>query len=265
MFVLEDKIVPYPTLIVENKDIKHRAHFLYELNTPILLFDNAHNKPKEFAADVEHGLTNLLGADDNFNNVFIKNPNSNEFTVFDTGFTYDLAELNEYIVNKPAKKVEKYCSLLSRNCYLFDKGRFWSYNNILLYENFSQFFADVFEKIHIENSKLSTMLSDKEIGYIAKSIATWTWKNRYRIRGSKFDVGAVKDFYNGDWKALSDKEKKQQGAYYCHSKQRQETEKKIISAIALLKSKNERITKTAVAQILGLSREKIGKNYSYLF
>lgn len=264
LFVLEDNVVPMPTLIVENKDDKKRAHFLYELNTPILMFDKASDKPKRFAYDVERGLAKLLKADENFNGVFIKNPNSSNYTVYDTGLTYDLHDLNEYVPSHLLKKQKpKYVSNLGRNCQLFDLSRHWAYANVFDFTNLKDFHSAVLEKLTQYNAGLSVALGFKEIGYIAKSVSTWTWKNKANIGTNGKARGSVSDFFDGEWDSLSQHEKQALGASYTNSNRQYDTEQKIVRAIDDLKRQGKKITQESVMILSGVSIRTV-RNYWHL-
>lgn len=58
---------------------------------------------------------------------------------------------------------------------------------------------------------------------------------------------------------------KQRAIYQLHQDRKAQTTEDILNAISFLKRKQQRITKTAVAKLTGLSREHIGRYYSQLF
>ena len=55
------------------------------------------------------------------------------------------------------------------------------------------------------------------------------------------------------------------GAYVTHELRTAQSEKKIITAIGDLELSGTKITKTAVAKIVGISREQLSRRYQYLF
>lgn len=66
--------LPAPTFVTVNPENLY-AHLVYELITPVLLWENARQKPIEWLNAVRRAWTEALRADAGYNGLISKNPN----------------------------------------------------------------------------------------------------------------------------------------------------------------------------------------------
>jgi len=74
--------LPAPTFVTINPENLH-AHLVYELFTPVLLWENARQKPIEWLNVVRRAWTEALRADAGYNGLISKNPNHSHWKILD--------------------------------------------------------------------------------------------------------------------------------------------------------------------------------------
>ncbi len=109
---------PAPNLIARNPANGH-AHLLYLLQTPVRTAMDGKTAPLRYAAAIEAGLRNRLGADRGYSGLICKNPINSHWIVTQwQADPYTLDDLADYIDLTPEKAkqkpVEDYG--LGRNC-----------------------------------------------------------------------------------------------------------------------------------------------------
>lgn len=256
--MIDDALIPTPTIISENPE-KHTAHFFYELDNSVTFFENSRLKPQKFLADVENGLTNLLKADKNFNNIIVKNPLSNFHTIHTFNSIYDLNELNEYVVNHKkinVKETNREVIGRGRNCDMFDRVRYFAYQEVFKEKhNFESLCYCLQNKAESMNT-YQNPLSLTEIRHICKSVAKWTIENKLTLKNGYTPCA---DLFSADWEFLDTKDKQKKSAEYTHKKRRDEKHILIDKAIDFIlsnkiKSTHKNISKYSSIPVKSLSR-----------
>jgi len=89
---------------------------------------------------------------------------------------------------------------------------------------------------------------DSEIRATAKSVSKWVWKH--------FGTGAAAEVFSSTQKI-----RQKRGA----AKKRAIKTADVVTAIAKLQAQGKRVSKTAVAEIIGCSQQNLSKHYADLF
>ena len=72
-FADDDANLP-PANVVMVNPMNGRAHLAYLLKTPVHKYDAARDKPRQYYAAVQRGMTNRMGADKQYTGLIAKNP-----------------------------------------------------------------------------------------------------------------------------------------------------------------------------------------------
>lgn len=172
---------PAPNLIARNPANGH-AHLLYLLQTPIRTAMDGKTAPLRYAAAIEAGLRNRLGADRGYSGLICKNPINAHWMVHQwQADPYTLDDLADYIDLTPEKAREKPVEDygLGRNCMLFDELRAWAYKAIRSQDwpDYNQWLNACFDRASGYNVNFTTPLDISEVKHTAKSVAKWTHRN----------------------------------------------------------------------------------------
>ena len=172
---------PAPNLIARNPANGH-AHLLYLLQTPIRTAMDGKTAPLRYAAAIEAGLRNRLGADRGYSGLICKNPINAHWMVHQwQANPYTLDDLADYIDLTPEKAREKPVEDygLGRNCMLFDELRAWAYKAIRSQDwpDYNQWLNACFDRATGYNVNFITPLDISEVKHTAKSVAKWTHRN----------------------------------------------------------------------------------------
>lgn len=255
--------LPAPTFIVINPENAH-AHLIYELNTPVLLWDNARQKPIRFLEAIRRAYTDKLEADAGFVSPVSKNPASNRWLVLHFEVRYDLGDLADWVLLSqqhfiPRRGQREGFASLGRNCYLFFEGRFYAYDVVKHCAILSELYFLVYAYIEAVNVKtFADPLPENERRQITKSISKWTWQHRENFWGySSRHRRKTKD----DEELLA---RQVQSAHNTAEIKRAATEEKIRRAIDHFLREGRKITKAAIAREVGISRQAIHEYYSPL-
>ena len=259
-----DAGLPKPTFIVVNLANGH-AHLIYELLTPVLLWDNASPKPIAYLDAIRRAYAQVLGADLGYSSLITKNPSHRTWYTFAYSLQYELRELADYVSlsqshYKPARGIRFDYAALGRNCTLFEVGRIYAYDSVYGINGHSELYAVVYGYIVSYNAtEFAESLPEREVHGIAQSISKWTWERRENFSGRS---GRHRR------KTKDDEEFKQrlvQGAYSSHEIRKAATEAKIKKAVDTFLREGWKITKAAIAREAGVSRQAINSYYSHLF
>jgi len=252
--------LPAPTFVVINPENLY-AHLVYELFTPVLLWENARQKPIEWLNVVRRAWTEALRADAGYNGLISKNPNHSHWKILDFNTRYDLGELSEAVPIKDhhyhsPKGFRDGFSQEGRNNFLFEVGRHYSYRKKDSCKNQTALQDVIFTHIYnVNHTEFAEPLSMNEVRHIAKSIAKFTWKYRDTISG-------------GYERKTTDEELKKiriANAHQTAEIKRLATEGKIKKAIDIFLREGRKITKAGIAREAGISRVAVSKYYSHLF
>lgn len=255
--------LPVPTLIAQNPENGH-AHLYYELETPVLLWENARQKPIQFCKAIRRAMTDKLEADAGFVSPVSKNPFSSRWRCFIDDVRYGLWDLEDWVYLLPQHFQERRgqregFASLGRNCYLFLEGRFYAYEQVSHCAMIRELYDRVYAYIEAVNVKtFADPLPENERRHITKSISKWTWQHRENFLGySSRHRRKTKD----DEELLA---RQVQSAHHTNQIRKAATEEKIRKAIFQFLREGRRITKAAIAQEVGISREAIHRYYAHL-
>ena len=174
-----DANLPMPYWTAQTLKNGH-AHICYKLEIPLCTSELASQKAISYAAKIQAGLANKLGADVGYSHLITKNPFHPDWrTTFWTERAYTLDYLADFVElpKKLSKKQE--VSGLGRNCTLFDTVRKWAYTAVRDYlHHHSSLTWEKAVLTHLEalNGEFQEPLPYSEIKATAKSIANYCWR-----------------------------------------------------------------------------------------
>jgi hypothetical protein len=173
-----DANLPMPYWTAQTQKNGH-AHICYKLEIPLCTSELASQKAISYAAKIQAGLANKLGADVGYSHLITKNPFHPDWrTTFWTERAYTLDYLADFVElpKKLSKKQE--VSGLGRNCTLFDTVRKWAYTAVRAHRGgiYNTWLEEVTKHCLSVNEAFSEALPYSEIKATAKSIATYCWK-----------------------------------------------------------------------------------------
>jgi len=177
----EDADLPPPTFTVARRDRSDSAHLWYGLNVPVRMSDPQDaSHAMRYAAAVELGMTQQMGADLAYSGALAKTPHHGEWRTLRGPGLYDLGDLAEHVRQLPRlpTRSEAIRTGIGRNVELFDCLRFWAYQAARRYKAapFEAWHAAVRERGQILNADLFTSpLTGAEVNHTVKSIARWVW------------------------------------------------------------------------------------------
>jgi hypothetical protein len=160
--------------------VNNHCHLFYLIDPAVYTLRQARRKPLELAADVDRGLTALLGADPGYGKLIAKNPLHDRWLLW---VWHEKAwGLTELIDSIPRKFLEKKKAPpretigLGRNCMVFDTARKFAYSEWGRLK-----FADeglLFERVHDfalnVNADFNVPMQPQEVKSITRSIWRWT-------------------------------------------------------------------------------------------
>jgi hypothetical protein len=169
---------PTPNIVCENRANKH-AHLLYGLQVPVFKSPAAHLGPMRFAAAVEEGLRQKLGADPAYGGLICKNPLSEAWDVrtYEERL-YDLPWLADYVDLPKYTDRRKHVSVygLGRNCTMFENLRRWAYGAIRCHWRDLEDFRRACLLQAGEYNTFPAPLPVAELRSTSRSVASWTWR-----------------------------------------------------------------------------------------
>ena len=256
-----DAGLPKPTFIVVNLANGH-AHLIYELLTPVLLWENASPKPIAYLDAIRRAYAQVLGADLGYSSLITKNPSHRTWYTFAYSLQYELGELADYVSltdshYKPARGIREDYAALGRNCTLFEVGRFHAYDRVYGLNGQEELYAVVYGYISKYNAtEFSESLSEREVHGIAQSISKWTWERRENFSGRSGQHRR---------KTTDSELKKVRSALAIQTAEikRAATEEKIKKAIDTFLRSGRKITKAAIAREASITRQTLDR-YQHL-
>jgi hypothetical protein len=173
-----DANLPMPYWTAQTQKNGH-AHICYKLEIPLCTSELASQKAISYAAKIQAGLANKLGADVGYSHLITKNPFHPDWrTTFWTERAYTLDYLADFVElpKKLSKKQE--VSGLGRNCTLFNTVRKWAYKAVRSHRGgiYNTWLEEVTKQCLSVNEAFLEALPYSEIKATAKSIATYCWK-----------------------------------------------------------------------------------------
>jgi len=249
--------LPAPTFITINPENLY-AHLVYELFTPVLLWENARQKPIEWLNAIRRAWTEALRADAGYNGLISKNPNHSQWKILDFNARYELAELSEAVTIKDhhyqtPKGFREDFSGEGRNNFLFEVGRFYSYRKKDSCKNETALQDVLFTHLlNVNHTEFAEPLLMHEVRHIAKSIAKFTWKYRNTISG-------------GYERKTTDEELKKikiANAYQGHETKKAETKEKITKAFDKALREGIKLTQINIAKLSGLNVRTVRRHWN---
>jgi hypothetical protein len=286
----EERNLPMPTITAVNRDNGH-AHLLYELSNPV---------PRTYSRttsslinDVKSAYRDILCADKCIirQKQLIKNPLHSQWDInpMGGGSQYGLVELAEYIPKqwkieqrrmmqfKPSfncsSKTFEECydnNKHSRNCTLFDYGRYYAYSIAHEHQDSITLYREVLDFIKEANAVkvpkyFNVELPDEELLLIANSITTWIFKNKQSFRKVCSGSMNLPTMKGKRWKPTEYKaevkSRRQQSAYRTHDLRRQSTSEKIVAAREQCIKDGVEPTTAVVSKLSGINRTTITRSY----
>ena len=176
--------VPEPNIVVENTENGH-AHFLFKLETPVYLGENASPKPINYLTTVYGELRELLGADKAYTGLMSKNPLHESWRTQELHVEpYSLTELSHHLeldskVVKQSKVSADEAYHEGRNHRIFTELKGWAYVAVREYrgKTYQQWLQSCIDYCMQLNSVLVHPLGYGEVKQIAKSVSQFCWKN----------------------------------------------------------------------------------------
>ena len=175
--------VPEPNIVVENTENGH-AHFLFKLETPVYLGENASTKPINYLNAVYGELRELLGADKAYTGLMSKNPlhecwRTQELRVE----PYSLAGLSQHLeleltfTKQPKIDLDE-AYHEGRNSRIFTELKEWAYVAVREFrgKTYQQWLQSCIDYCTQINSILVHPLGYGEVKQIAKSVSKFCWK-----------------------------------------------------------------------------------------
>lgn len=187
----ENANLPCPAWAAVNRMNGH-AHLAYGLSAPVLVADNARQKPMRFLAGIESAYREALHGDVGYSGLITKNPTHPLWRVLH-GYPklWDLHELAEYggvekhiPKRKNAKELNEYG--VGRNVTVFEHLRHWAYRQIRAAKergNFIVWQTECYHEALKRNGDFPAPMFENEVWHIAKSVSKWTWR-RFDIEES---------------------------------------------------------------------------------
>lgn len=258
-FIWEDAHLPPPNIIVQNPS-NHKSHLYYAI-TPVCVTDKARPRPIAYMEAIQRAMALELRADEAYTGRIAKNPLCSSWKVTELhGDEYSLGELADYLELQPKPFKRVAANDGGRNTTLFNHLRHWAYSEVDTYRNTStepRWHDAVLSKA-LSLATIEPDFSYNEIKNTAKSVAKWVWRfysADYKNRGA-MNLTAID---------IPLQAKQRLAARRTHELRRNATEKRISDALDVLLAQGRKPTKTAVAAIVGLSRQQISRRYSHLF
>ncbi|MDQ1252733.1 MAG: hypothetical protein QG646_1865 [Euryarchaeota archaeon] len=268
--------IPAPTLVVQNKANYH-SHYLYELQTPLPARDKRTASTNRLLDAVIEYYKFVLCSHKAIveQKQLAKNALCDQWGIWGSDGNcgmFTLSELGEYTKAIPRRRElsKDTDGKDSRNCYLFNQGRYYAYDIIKNCDSENELFGMVWAYLNQLNDNEirereefshKGVLLPGEIKDIAKSISRWVWDNRHNfglLKPSNRNLGALglaqmgKGWNYEDSKAEV-KKRQRLGAEYCHRIQKEKTEHALWLGVQQCREKALEITTKNVSELSGIN------------
>lgn len=238
---------PHPNYVLLNRQNGH-AHLFYELEKGVATHEAARTRPLRYLTAVETALRDLLGGDIGYTGFICKSPFNDAWELLPGRKTpYSLGELADYLDLPRLAPTRETAQGFGRNCTLFNELRRWAYTALASFDAYDLWCRAVRSQAEGLNT-FPSPLGDSEVRAIARSVAKWTWQN---LGAGEYGVRF----------AETQRHRQKLGA----AKKRAVTTTDVVLAIAQLRAAGKRVSKTAVAKIVGCSQQNLSKHYGELF
>ncbi len=143
----------------------------------MLVAPEARDGPIRYLAAIEGAFTATLEADPGFTGILTKNPAHPQWHILrGPRIGYELNELAEWV------DLDRFKPKRGRNVTLFDRLRHWAYRNVLEYKKegglggWNAWLSACNSRALILNGDFAAPLDGREVWWVAKSVAKWTWR-----------------------------------------------------------------------------------------
>ena len=285
----EDKMTATPNLIVQNPE-NLNCHYLYLLKTAVWVKNTGKQAPQAYLNAIKNAMTRQLSADNRYSGLICKNPLNAHWRTSELHTRpYSLDDLGKYLdlslpsIERDRAKAEKQlCETVinGRNDHLFTVLRLFSYERIAKYygllssvsstKAFAMWQNAIEKEANRINTEFSSVLPISEVKSTTKSVSKWVWEHydaSEKVQRGKMGFGETRNT-NIELPMLPEEERKRRqslSAKLTNKHRKENTELKIKQAIERLKANGEKVTKAKVAEITGLDRINLGRNYPHLF
>ena len=264
----DDRDLPCPTFSIVNPE---NAHSLtaYEFTTPVHLGKHSSERAIRYLDVIRKGYIKAFDADPSFNEFISKNPLSPAWRVFSCDVTYDLDELaeplreisteellsipfdefeerlREYLIPLYEKRKKKKPRIISTNpddsLFVFHNTRWYMYSITPDYNSFQLLYAKAVAYVRRLNRDFSLDLPESHIRFNAKSVTQFCWNHRDEFIA----------------KRIAFCELQRERAYRSHKARKRNTATKISYARRKLRKEGKLITKSALAEVSGVSTRSL--------
>jgi len=269
-YASRDLDLPAATLCVSNRN-NGRGHLDFELSTPVHLGGNASSKAIRYLDVIRRGLTRAFYADASFSGFLTKNPLSDFWQVSTWDVTYTLDELAEALREIPTevlrsipadewderiksydiplydKKPSRKPRIISTNpddsLFVYHNTRWYAYTITVDCKRHGQLLDRIEAYIRKLNRDFGLNLAESQIRSDARSIAKWCWNHRVDFIAKRNAFCALQ----------------QNRAYRSHKARKRNTATKINYARRKLRKEGKIITKSAIAEVSGISVQSLAK------
>lgn len=244
----EEALLPPPSVSVINDENGH-AHLIYLLSRPIVTSSHARLSPLKWASAIERGLRRRLRADPGYSGLIVRNPLHRDHHAMDSGRLYELKELDRSLdVEDKRQGKKEEVSGLGRNCELFNRVRFWAYENVRDYATPEAWHTAVIHRCEEVNGQFYSPLPWSEVKATAKSISKWVWAHRDNVGKRRAVVRP----------GMSRIESVKIGK----AEQKARTQARVQEAVTFLVQSGKRGTKAEIMELTGLSRATVTRALS---
>lgn len=253
--------LPPPSWVAINRENGH-AHLAYVLDEPVLRLQEKRRKPVWLLGVIRRAMTEALGADRGYPNFMTKNPVHNGWLVFSFGCTYSLTELCDWI---PDRFLES-AKLKTNTLFTADDAAACSSFPLafriaapVLYSNWPRVateaaacgYSTTLE--HLVREKLTNtvtgelLLQEENFQKLIRDLTKW----------------GVRNFDEEKSRRLLVQRQSRRGKKSARVR-RDRTGKLVIKAVEDLQRAGRKVTKQAVAALVGRDRSVISRCYSHL-
>lgn len=265
-FPWERANLPEPNLTVINRS-DQRMHIWYAIET-VCVSQNGSKKAIRYMKAVYDAMSLALNSDSNYHatSAITKTPHHPNFRTLEIHtHEYSLGELADYVALQDNRQFPSKLPNLdevkhSRHCTLFERLRFFAYQNVQQYRQSGSLrtFTRLLERQAKEFNVFFEPLTEASLRSTVKSIANWTW----RFYSGHHD-GKNRGVMDLD-PSLELSRRQAKGAQRTNAERVRKAKSAVAFALKQLSSSNKRITATAVAKLAKCARQTASKYMSII-
>lgn len=253
--------LPPPSWVAINRENGH-AHLAYVLDEPVLRLQEKRRKPVWLLGVIRRAMTEALGADRGYPNFMTKNPVNGNWLVFSFGCTYSLTELCDWIPDSFLEAAKSQTNMLftaddAASCSSFPLA--FRMAAPVLYSNWRKVAAEAeacgysatLERLVREKLTNSVtgelLLKEDSFQKLVRDLTKWG-AERFDEKKSRM---------------LLSQRQSRRGKKSARLR-RDRTGQLVIKAVEELQNAGMKVTKQAVAALVGRDRSVISRCYSHL-